>query len=290
MAKPMNTAPVFAKAPKETSPQSITAKSKSNFALSFFFLPKNQRIGITNFYALSRVIDDAVDDYPAEQGASLLDFWQEEIRRCYEATPSHPLTLAMQGTIREFKIPRRYLELLLEGCRMDLTKTRYSSFDELYQYCYRVAGVIGLTCMKIFGLQGEEAEQAAEELGIALQLTNILRDVKNDAERGRIYLAQEDIQRYRLAETEVTHGPIGSKLRVLLKLYADRAQYYYDRAFTKMRKLPHRSLLAAWIMGRVYHKLLKKIRARDFDVYREKISVSKPEKILIALAEPWRRR
>jgi phytoene synthase len=267
------------------SPKVITSQSKSNFALSFFFLPRDQRRGITNFYALSRVIDDAVDEHGAEEGARQLQFWQEEIRRCYQGTPSHPLALAMQETIRDFDIPQKYLEGLLEGCAWDLSRHRYENFEELYQYCYRVAGCIGLISMRIFGLKGEETERAAEELGVALQLTNILRDIKSDAERGRIYIPQEDIRRYRLSPEQVTRGAPEPKLQILLKLMADRAETYYQHAFTRMKNHPRKPLIAAWIMGRIYYRILQKIRAKHYDVYSKKISLSKPAKLQIALWE-----
>jgi 15-cis-phytoene synthase len=274
---------------KEETPEKITAKSQSNFALSFLFLPKAQREGITNFYALSRVIDDAVDEAPSDEEARAnLQFWKQEIALCYKGRPKNPVSLAMQKTIQDFNIPCHYLELLLEGCEWDLTKKRYQDFDELYQYCYRVAGAIGLICMKIFGLEGPEAEKAAEELGLALQLTNILRDIKIDAQMGRIYVPQEDIQRYRLTEADVTSGKMSPKLKVLLKNHAGRAQYYFDLAFTKMKKYPRKPLIAAWIMGRVYYRLLKKIRAKDYDVFSKKIAVSKPAKFWIAFSERLR--
>jgi len=268
--------------PAEGSKQ-VTAKSGSNFALAFFFLPRERREGITHFYALSRLIDDAVDDHPAEEGARLLQYWREEIALCYDGTPRHPVTLEMQGTIRRFDIPKRYLDLLVEGCEMDLKKNRYESFQDLYQYCFRVAGVIGLICMKIFGLSGDLAEQAAEELGIALQLTNILRDVKADSQIGRVYLPQEDLKLYKIAEADLHAGKLSPNMKRMLKLTADRAQYYFDLAFTKMKKLPRRPLIAAWIMGRVYRDILRKIRKKDYDVFAQKVRVSKPKKLAIAL-------
>lgn len=269
-----------------SSPAEITAASKSNFALSFLFLPKNRRAGITNFYALSRVIDDAVDEAETpDQAKQQLQFWRGEIEACYESRPSHPVSEAMQVTIREFNIPRRYLDLLVEGCEMDLTKTRYANFEELYQYCYRVAGVIGLTSMKIFGLDGELERQAAEELGIALQLTNILRDIAVDAGKGRIYLPQDELQRFDVDEVELLIDP-GSKARdALLKFQAERAQQYFEKAFAKMKQLPRRPLLAAWIMGRVYHRILTGMRARGFSRLSPTLKVSKARKLAIAAAE-----
>ncbi len=271
------------------TPEAITAASGSNFALSFFFLPKNQRRGITNFYALSRVIDDSVDEAPDPvQARRQIQFWALEVARCYEASPTHPVALAMQQTIREFEIPRRWLELLLEGCEMDLEKQRYQDFAELYEYCYRVAGVIGLISMKIFGLDGDAAQEAAIELGLALQLTNILRDVKVDAKLGRIYLPQEDIQRYRLSDQDLLEGRMSPKLKLLFKHHADRAQFYFDSAFTKMKKLTRKPLVAAWIMGRVYQRLLDKIRRSDYEVFSKAVSVSKLEKAWIAISEKIR--
>ncbi len=285
----MNDASVIVPPMKEgITPQEITARSKSNFVLSFWFLPRAQRRAITNFYALSRVIDDAVDEHNPEEGKKILEFWRKEIVLCYEGEPTQPIVRAMRETIQKFSIPRNYLDLLLEGCEMDLTKHRYDTYKELSDYCYRVAGVIGLICMKIFGLQGPEAEQAAEELGMALQLTNILRDIKSDGARGRIYLPLEDIRRYRLTEDDLLKGGMNPRLHILLKLHADRAQVNFDRAFTKMKKFPHRPLIAAWIMGRVYQELLKKIRAKNYDVYTEKISLSWGQKFWIACSERLR--
>jgi len=270
---------------KALTPEKVTAKSKSNFSLSFWFLPKVQRQGITNFYALSRVIDDAVDEFGPEEGEGLLNFWKREIDLCYDGEPTHPLTQAMQDTIRRFNIPQGYLHLLIEGCEMDLKKNRYATWEELQAYCYRVAGVIGLICMKIFGLDGQEAEQAAEDLGLALQLTNILRDIQSDAQRNRIYIPQEDLNRYKLQEEQLVQGIKGPRLFNLLKLMADRAETQFNRAFTRMKKLPHRPLVAAWIMGRVYERLLQKIKAKKYDVYSGKIRVSKLNKLRIVLRE-----
>jgi phytoene synthase len=264
----------------------ITAASKSNFVPSFFFLPKNRREGITHFYALSRVIDDAVDEAATPQEAeSRIAFWKREVALCYEGTPTHPVALAMQGTIRAFDIPRHYLELLIEGCEMDLSKNRYENFAELKSYCYRVAGVIGLTCMKIFGLDGEAAAQAAEDLGMALQLTNILRDVAADGQKDRIYIPQDELRRFQVAELQLREGDFRSNLRPLFSHQADRAQDYFDAAFAEMQRLPRRPLVAAWIMGKIYQKLLEKVRRKGFDVYSKKLSLSPWTKTRIAISE-----
>lgn len=265
--------------------QAVVKGSKSNFVLSFLALPPEQREGISNFYALSRVVDDAVDEHGPDEAAQLIKFWRQEIDLCYSGQPSHPVARAMQGTIRRFDIPHRYLELLIEGCEMDLSKKRYENFQELYEYCYRVAGVIGLVCMKIFGLGGKEAETSAVDLGLALQLTNILRDIKVDAEKGRLYLPQEEIKKFGLSEQDLLAGTMHSKLLPLLQFQAERAQGYFDRAFAAMKNLPRKPLIAAWIMGKTYHKILQKIRARDYDVFSEPIKLSKWGKSWIALRE-----
>ncbi|MCP5467642.1 MAG: squalene/phytoene synthase family protein [Deltaproteobacteria bacterium] len=272
--------------PTEMNSQEITAKSKSNFILSFLLLPKARRQGMVNFYALSRVIDDAVDDYEISEAKVYLNFWKKEIEACYSGQPTHPITQAMQETIQTFKIPKNYLDLLIEGCEQDLYKKKYNSLTELREYCFRVASVIGLISMKIFGVHGKISEEAAEEMGLALQYTNILRDIAEDAKIGRIYLPQEDIKRYRLSEEQVTQGkPFDKKLKILLKLQADRAETHFEKAFTLMRKLPRRPLVAAWIMGKVYYKILKKIRAKHYNIYSKKIKISKLSKLWILLSE-----
>jgi phytoene synthase len=270
------------------TPQEITQGSKSNFALSFLFLPKAKRKGITDFYAFSRVVDDAVDEFEGDEAKARIEFWRKEIDQCYEGTPTHPVTQSLQKTIQRFQIPRKYLEGLVEGCEWDLTRHRYSTYEELYQYCYRVAGCIGVVCMKIFGLEGEEADKVGEELGVALQLTNILRDIVEDAGRDRIYIPQEDLHRYRLTETELIEGKQGPKLHTLLKLMADRAEVLYHRAFTRMKQLPRRPLVAAWIMGQVYYEILQRIKNKSYNVYRGKIQLSKISRFRIAVREWWR--
>ncbi|MCB1215351.1 MAG: presqualene diphosphate synthase HpnD [Deltaproteobacteria bacterium] len=265
--------------------QEITTKSGSNFSLSFFFLPKEKREAITHFYALSRLIDDAVDDYVGQEAKDHLNFWKKEIELCYQGKPSHPVSLGMQKAAQDFKIPQNYLDLLIEGCEMDLSKKRYETYEDLQAYCYRVAGVVGLTCMKIFGLDSQEAQASARELGLALQLTNILRDVAEDAKIGRLYIPIQDIKRYGLKEEQVLKGPINPKLKILFKLMHDRAQTNFDRAFSKMQQLPKKPLLAAWIMGKVYQRILTKIKEKDFDIYQGKISLNKAEKAWIAMKE-----
>lgn len=266
----------------------VVKNSKSNFVLSFLSLPPERRRGISHFYAFSRVVDDAVDENGPEEAEKLLAFWKKEVDLCYHGEPTHPVTQAMRETIRIFEIPQRYLELLIEGCEMDLHKNRYANFAELYEYCYRVAGVIGLVCMKIFGLSGGGAEAGAVDLGMALQLTNILRDVSVDAQKGRIYLPEDEIKRYGVASEALLGGKMRAEFIPLFRFQADRAEDYYRKAFAEMKKLPRKPLLAAWIMGKTYHRILNKIRSRDFDVFYKPVKLSKVSKLWIALRERFR--
>lgn len=262
----------------------VTAKSKSNFVLSFLLLPKERREGMINFYALSRLIDDAVDEHNPEEARSLLSFWRNEIELCYTSYPTHPVAISMLDTISRFEIPKKYLDLLIEGCEMDLEKKRYANFEELYQYCYRVAGVIGLTCMRIFGLQDPISSKAALNLGLALQLTNILRDIPADVNLGRVYLPQDELKEFNLSENDLKQ-PNLEKLAPFMQLQAKRAEEYFNLAFSQMLQLPRRPLRAAWIMGRIYFAILQKIKKKNYDVFSGKISISKFKKIGILLRE-----
>jgi len=268
--------------------EEVVKQSRSNFVLSFLSLPPERRRGISHFYAFSRVVDDAVDEHGPEEAERLLALWRKEVQLCYHGEPTHPVSQAMRETVRIFDIPQHYLELLIEGCEMDLHKSRYANFEELHHYCYRVAGVIGLVCMKIFGLGGPAAEAGAVDLGMALQLTNILRDVAVDAEKQRVYLPEDELRRYGVAPEDLLAGKMRAEFIPLFRFQAERADEYYRKAFHEMEKLPRKPLLAAWIMGKTYHRILKKIRARDFDVFYQPVKLSKPLKLWIALRERFR--
>ena len=267
-------------------PEDITRQSKSNFTLSFFFLSAKRKNAMVHFYAFSRVVDDAVDEHEAQEAQELIQFWKNEVRLCYTGRPTHPISIALQKSIQDFTIPQKYLDLIIEGCEQDIHKKRYATMDELRAYCYRVASVIGLVSMRIFGLVSETADKAAEELGLALQYTNILRDIKDDAQRDRIYIPQAELQRYKISESQIMSGqPSDKKLKLLLKIFADRAETHFQRAFTLLKQLPRRPLVAAWIMGKVYFAILKKIQKSHYDVYSQKIKISRHKKLFIAIKE-----
>ena len=228
-------------------------------------------------------MDDSVDEEPDRiRAEARLARWREELAALYERTPSEPVTRALAPHVHRFEIPRRYFEELVSGVEMDLTRVRYETFAELERYCYRVASVVGLICLRIFGDHNERGREYAESLGLALQLTNILRDVGGDQARGRIYLPGEDLTRFGYTEESLARGERNDAFRRLMRHQADRARGYFEAAEAEGRSLDRRRYLAAEIMGRVYHRLLEKIEASDFDVFGREVRVPRIERVWIA--------
>jgi len=274
-----------APAPRDgAAPLSIPSpRRRSNFGVAFALLPRDQRHAIRAVHAWSRAVDDSVDEEPDRSRAeALLARWREELIALYEREPSEPVTRGLVPHVRRFEIPRRYFEELISGVEMDLTRVRYETFADLERYCYRVASVVGLICLRIFGDHNERGRDYAESLGMALQLTNILRDVGGDHARGRIYLPGEDLSRFGYSEESMARGERNDAFRRLMRHQADRARGYFDAAEAEGRSLDRHRYLAAEIMGRVYRRLLQKIEASDFDVFRREIRVPRIERIWIA--------
>jgi phytoene synthase len=267
----------------------IAKKSKTSFYYSFFFLPRTKRQALFSVYAFCRLIDDIVDEVgdPAEKAAQL-QAWREEIRNCYRGRPSHPLTREIDQILHRFPIPQKYFEELISGVEMDLEKTRYATFDELYQYCYRVASVVGLICIEIFGYTNRQTQHYAVNLGVALQLTNILRDVRTDAERGRIYLPQNELARFHYSEAELLQGVVNEAFQHLMRFQSLRAWDYFHKAWALLPPEDRPSVCVAEIMGNVYAKLLRRIEERHYNVFAERISLSPGLKLSIAL-QTWLR-
>ncbi len=273
--------------------EQITKKSKSNFSISFFFLNKERRFAITQFYAFNRIIDDAVDELPEGDAQKNILYWREQINAIYFGHPEHTIAKSLQNIVRDFNIPKDYLDGILNGVAIDLHKKSFRDFDELSEYCFGVASLVGLVCMKIFGLAGKLAEDAAMQLGMALQLTNILRDVAIDGRKGRVYLPQSLLKEHGLTTQEILLGYPIPKVKTCLQDLADHAENYYDQAFANMEMLPRKPLTAAWMMGKVYYQLLQKIKRSQYAVYQKKITLSKLQKIKIVLQEmlkSWRSR
>jgi len=270
----------------EPSTRKIAHESRSNFRRSFFFLPKDERRGIEAVYAFCRLVDDAVDESasPAE-AEQKLSLWREELDLAYVGDPDPAIMREIAWAARRFSIPKSLFEEILKGVEMDLHDNRFEDFQALCDYTYGVASVVGLVCMKIFGVDGEKAEEAAILLGRALQLTNILRDLKSDAVRGRIYLPLKDLRVFSVTEDELLKGKAGPHMDSLLYYEIGQVEAIYAQAFRLMKDLPRRPLLAAWIMGRVYYRILQAIKKNPRRVLREKIQLSKPSKLKIILKE-----
>ena len=264
--------------------KSIAQKSGSNFLYAFLFLPKAQRDAIRTVYAFARQLDDSVDEVAesAEQRRRIAG-WKEEIDLCYQGAPSLPVTKELARTIKRYSMPREYFEELIRGCEMDIEQTCYESYEELRHYCYRVASVVGLICLKIFGCRHPDSEPYAVALGQALQMTNILRDVGADARRGRIYLPQEDLKRFGYSSEELMRQTHNEAFVKLMNFKAERAEGLYREAARCLPREERRRLIAARMMGRIYHALLDKIVRDNYPVFASKVSLGKAHKIGLAL-------
>lgn len=268
----------------------ITARSRTNFYYSFSMLPRDEREAMNTVYAFCRTIDDLVDENedPASEPdiarqRERLEMWRREVDRCYNGESSHPLLLPLSKVVQRFRIPKQYFLTLIDGMEMDLVKRRYETFEELREYCYSVASVVGLMCVEIFGYKYDITRDYAVNLGIAMQLTNILRDIKTDKDKGRIYIPQEDLELFGVPEYDLLLEQDSPRLKRLLAYEAARARSYYDTARSQLRKDERITMVAAEIMDAIYFRLLEKIEHSQFDVFHRRISVSTPHKILIAL-------
>lgn len=262
----------------------LTRKSRSNFFYAFLCLPRAQREAIYACYAFCRIVDDAVDlgqDRAAQRAE--LRRWRDEIARVYEGQPEHPAGQRLQVAVRQFPIPRVALEEIIAGVEMDMDHPTYETFEALYPYCYRVASAVGLCCIEIFGYTDPRAREYAVNLGVALQLTNILRDVHADARIGRVYLPQSDLRRFGVTAEDLAQGRYTPQFVELMTFEAGRAREYYERAWAALPPGDARSLFAAEIMGRTYFALLRAIEARRFDVFNGRVSLPAHRRVGIAL-------
>jgi phytoene synthase len=268
----------------------------TSFYYSFLVLPADKRRAIVAVWDFCRAVDDAVDEAAGGDAAAQITRWREELARCFDGgVPGTPQGRALQPLIAAFNLPRPAFEALIEGVEMDLHTSRYPTFDDLYQYCIRVASAVGLMCVEIFGCQDPASRQYAIELGVALQLTNILRDVPGDLERGRLYLPLEDMARFGVSDGDLGaeaahagHGVQSPAVKKLLAFQAQRARDYYRRADAVLPRTDARRLVAARIMGAIYRGILTRIEAADYDVFSRVIRVPRPRRALIA-ATTWAR-
>lgn len=259
------------------------ASRGTNFALAFRALPPDQREAIRAVHAFSREVDDSVDEEP-DQGKAREEIqrWRGEVAACYEGEPREPAARALRPHLVRFRIPRAYLDELLSGVEMDLTQLRYATFEELRRYCYRVASVVGLICLRIFGDEEERGRVYAENLGLALQLTNILRDIGSDLKRGRIYLPLADLKACGYSVDDLKRGERNPAFLHLMRFQAERARGFFDAAEQEAATLDRKRILAAQIMGRIYRRLLERIEASGYDVFHREIRVPFLERAWIA--------
>ena len=260
----------------------------TSFYYSFLVLPPRKRSAIVAVWDFCRAVDDAVDETPVGTSADIrLSLWRDELAACYSDTPGvAPRTTQgrnLRPCIREFALPRRPFEDLIEGVEMDLARVRYETFDALAGYCRRVASAVGLVCVEIFGYQDSAARSYAVDLGIALQLTNIIRDVAADLRNGRVYLPAEDLARFQVTEDDLRAGRVTPAVRGLMRYECERARSYYAKAAATLPPADRRSLLAAEIMGAIYFEILRSIERNGYDVFSTRIRVPRPYRAVIAL-------
>lgn len=265
--------------------RSITRKSTSNLALAFILLPKAKREGMTALYAFCREVDDVADEesVPAVERRVRLAAWRADIARaCAGEAPEFPVNRELRPIIAAHKLPFDLFDELLRGVEMDLDIHRYETFSQLEHYCYRVASVVGLLSIEIFGYTQPACRDYADHLGKALQLTNILRDVRIDAERGRIYLPLEELRRCGVTESEILRFEYTDRFRRLAASVAERARFHYRRARELLPPEDRRSMTAAELMGSVYWRLLCKLEASQFDVFGPRPTrLSRGQKLLL---------
>ena len=275
---------------------------KTSFYYSFLVLPAAQRRAIIAVWDFCRAVDDAVDecveplhqdhgaeDPPTHTGRAAVAFWRAELSRCFSGdVPKTPQGTTLQPHIAEFDLPRQAFEDVIDGVAMDLDKTRYETFDDLLEYCRRVASAVGMICIRIFGCRHEGSRDYALYLGVALQLTNILRDVKADLDLGRVYLPLEDLAAAGCSVEDLKAGRMSAPVRRLMALEGERAREFYRLAVAARPADDRQRLVAAEIMRAVYFETLRRIEGRGYDVFSGRTRVPKPQQALIALKQ-WLR-
>ena len=270
----------------------IARSAARNFYYGFLALPARKRNSLSAVYAFMRHADDISDDpsIPVEQRREKLTEWMNALRRVVEGERTDdPVLMALADTQKTFDIPLDLLEKLVQGTAMDLPEAEgssdagpavhYETFEQLYNYCYHVASVVGLVCIRIFGYRDLRAEKLAEETGVAFQLTNIIRDVKEDSQLGRVYLPSEDLHRFGVEASALTNGNAAKSLRPVLEFEAQRAREYYRSADELLPLIDDDSQPALWTLVEIYRRLLERIAARNYDVFTERVRLGTAEKV-----------
>lgn len=261
---------------------------KTSFYYSFLVLPTSQRQAIIAVWDFCRAVDDAVDEGAmVPSGREAVEFWRKELARCYDgAVPLTPPGRRLQPFLARFDLPRQAFQDVIDGVAMDLDTARYETFAELCEYCRRVASAVGLICIRVFGCRSDRARDYALNLGLALQLTNILRDVKDDLARGRIYLPLDDLRRCGCTVEELSRGEPTGPVRAAIAFECDRARTFYETARAVLPSEDRRRLVAAEIMRAVYFETLTRIERGGYDVFTKPTRVPRPRQAFIA-ARQW---
>ena len=263
--------------------QDKAAASGSSFYYSFRFLDPERRRAITAFYAFCREVDDVADEcHDASVAAAKLAWWREEIARLYAGSPTHPVTLALREAVEPFRLPREAFEQIIDGMEMDLGPVRYPDFKSLRLYCHRVAGVVGEVAALIFGAEDHATLKYANRLGLAFQLTNIIRDVGEDARRGRLYLPLDELAEYGVGEADLRQARMSDNFRRLMEFQYQRAEQTYAEALALLPAADRVSQRPGLIMTAIYRALLEEIRADGFQVLDRRVSLTPLRKLWLA--------
>jgi phytoene synthase len=265
--------------------QQKAASSGSSFYYSFMFLPPNRRRAITALYAFCREVDDVVDECQDLQIASTkLAWWRQEVAKLYSGKPEHPVTQALVPVIAEFSVPQEQLLEIIDGMEMDLQQSRYLDFKALSLYCYRVASVVGLLAAEIFGFQDRKTLKYAHDLGMAFQLTNIIRDVGEDARRGRVYLPMDELKRFEVPVADILNARHSDNFRKLMELQIERAEQFYAQAMSMLPAVDRKTQRPGLVMAAIYRTLLEEIKNDGCLVLNQRTSLTPIRKLWIA----WR--
>ena len=263
--------------------QQKAASSGSSFYYAFLFLPPNRRAAITSFYAFCREVDDVVDEISDSSVAqSKLAWWQKEVLQSFDGQATHPVMLGLMPHVKEYGIQAHHLMSVIEGCQMDLTQTRYLDYAGLQKYCHLVAGVVGEVAAKIFGQSDAATTQYAHKLGLAFQLTNILRDVGEDALRGRIYLPIDELKQFDVKAQDLMQRQYSDRFTALMKFQADRAHGLYEEAFAMLPSADKQAQKPGLMMASIYRTLLREIEADHFQVLHQRIALTPLRKLWLA--------
>jgi phytoene synthase len=263
--------------------RSRALRSGSSFYYSFLFLPEEQRRAITALYAFCREVDDVVDELTDQSVARMkLAWWRTEVDAVYNGSPQHPVARALLDVVGPFNLQRAHFDEIIDGMEMDLDHGRYADFAALQVYCHRVAGVVGLLSATIFGYRQAQTLDYAHDLGIAFQLTNIIRDVGEDVRRDRIYLPQEDLARYGVSDADIMCGRTSANMRELMRFQVTRARSFYSQALGQLPSVDRRAQRAGLVMAAIYQRLLDEIEADACEVLNAKISLTPVTKLWLA--------